>query len=260
MSNASASLIRRPASGLRGQDGYTLISLVISMFISAVVLTGAWLAYENMQSEMHVLNADRQMDQYAQSAFQELTNVCSWSWAGVQVQGGSQHTRWKFLMQDIPQEFGTHMHYQTDQDGFVVLRYTPTQGILINDRPPTWAEDRYHDFYVFTGRSPRAGEIRAFDRRDRMTIEGLTMDYAQTQFIPTTDPIGQISAKGTVMVNMTLQYRYRANAMFGLYSKDYVHERTYATQIYMRNWDSDVNDFRKTWIQSLIGMGNGGPS
>ncbi len=239
-----AALIRRPGRGLRGQGGFTLVSLVAATVIGTVAVTGAWLAYANMQSEMHVLNADRQMDQYAHAAFQEMSNLCSWSWAGVQVQGGTAHPRWKFLTQEFVQEYGTRLKYTPDVDGFITLSYGANDGILINNQPPTWAVDRFRKMYVWSGQNPRAGEIRMMDRRDRMTIEGMSIDYANSRWIPVSEQDSTLG-KGAIMVSMTLQYRYRSNAGFGLYPKDYVHERTYATQIYMRNWDSDVNEFRK---------------
>lgn len=243
MSKTTA-LIRRPGRGLRGQGGFTLVSLVIGTIIGGVVMTGAWLAYADMQSEMHVLNAERQMDQYAHAAFQELTNLCSWSWAGVQLQGGTTHPRWKFLTQDIPREFGTRLKYTPDQEGFVTLSFSANQGILINNRAPAWASDQYRNMYVWSGQNPRAGEIRIMDRRDRMTVESMSIDYANSRWIDVSMQDSTLG-KGAIMVSMTMQYRYRSEALFGLYPRDYVRERTYATQIYMRNWDSDVNEFRK---------------
>ena len=83
----------------------------------------------------------------------------------------------------------------------------------------------------------------------------MIMDYAGSRYINTASPEDVAKSRGTVMITMTLQYRYTGNSVFGLYSNEYVRERVYSTQIYMRNWDSNVNQFKKDWILSQIGGG-----
>jgi len=59
--------------------------------------------------------------------------------------------------------------------------------------------------------------------------------------------------KCAVRVELTLLYRYQANAMFGMYPREYVRERTYRTTVFPRNWWSDSNTWRISNIDSLVG-------
>ena len=151
-------------------------------------------------------------------------------------------------MQDLINKVGTNMPVHL-QEGYVNLTYDRYRGILRNNVPPTWAEDHFRSQYVFIGTSPRDAESHVMDRRDRMTIEGLTMDISRSPYVNTADPVAFTKARGVVNVSMTLQYQYQGNSLFGLYPTDYVRERTYTTQVYMRNWDiNDNNSFRERYL------------
>ena len=221
-----------------GQGGFTLVSTVVAFTLSGVVFAGAFLAYNNLKTQMHVLTCDRQMDQYAQACFQDLTNVLSWSWGGVQLQGGHDHPRWRFKVEDFTKEYGTQYPYQPI-NGFVEVTYQRNRGLLINGRIPPWQEERGLEQYDFVGAHPRRLETRTMDRRDRMMIESMTMERAFSQY----DSLG---SRAAVIITMVLQYSYEADSRFGMYTREYVRERKYQTQIFMRNWDSDVNkEFRE---------------
>lgn len=245
-----------PVSMSKRQAGYTLVSTVVSFTIGSIILAGAWTAYRDIQVQMHVQNADRQMDQYAQAAIQEITNFASWSWLGKQVQGGSRYTKWNFQTYDEVREYGAWVPwYIRDQDNYTQVSYKPTSGLLFGNRIPSWEQDRNGAYYVWTGRAPRVGEIRVMDRRDRMTMESLLMDYTQSNYPASRDEY--VNHMGTFDVAITLHYRYRANSMFGMYSREYARERTYQTTIYQRNWDSDINLDRAEWVKSQLVPGGG---
>lgn len=242
-----------PVSVSKRQRGFTLISTAISFTLSGLVLAGAWMAYRDMQAQMHVNFADRQMDQYASAAIQELSNKLSWAWTAREIQGGYNNTRWNFLVRDEVDEYGTWMPpWQLEGDGFTQVRFAPTRGLLIGNSPPNWAEDNYIDYYQWTGRSARIGETRTLDRRDRMTMESLFFDWEESDW--DADQVEYENAKCAVQVELTLQYRYRANSMFGLYSRDYARERNYRTSFYMRNWPSDINEYNKPADAGGVGL------
>jgi hypothetical protein len=225
------------------QRGYTLVSTTIAFMISGFVLTGAWLAFRDMQAQMRVNFAERIMDQYAQSAMQELTNKLSWAWDAKMIQGGSRNTRWNFMIRDQINEHQTWVpDWQLEPNHYTQVRYQPTGGLLIGNQPPRWMTDHWRNEYVWFGRSSRAGEVRAFDRRDRMTMESLLFEVDNSRWAA--DQVERNKAPVNINVELTLQYRYHANSMFGLYSREYVRERTYRTSAYLRNWWSDINELR----------------
>lgn len=244
-----------PVSMSKRQAGYTLVSTVVSFTIGSIILAGAWTAYRDIQVQMHVQNADRQMDQYAQAAIQELTNFASWSWFGDQVQGGSRYTRWNFRTLDEVNEYGTWVPwYVRDQAYITQVSYQPTRGLLFGNRVPSWERDhRSGEYYVWRGSAPRTGESRVMDRRDRMTMESLLMNPSLSNYVANQDEY--INHMATFDVAITLHYRYRANSMFGLYSREYARERTYQTTIYQRNWDSDINVYRQEWVKAQLENG-----
>jgi hypothetical protein len=237
------------------QAGMTLVSTAISFVIAGFVLTGAWMAVSDMKAQMHVEAVERQMDQYAQGAISELTNRLSWSWYGEQIQGGYRYTRWNFQLKDEMAENGTWQPwFQRDTRDYIQVHYQPTRGIMFGDRVPKWAEDNHRAMYVWTGRAPGRNEINMMDKRDRMTMESLIMDWSKSDYVSSSSPT-YLKGRSALDVQLTLQYHYRANSLFGLYPKDYVRERTYQTSIYQRNWWSDINDVAKDYRASIGGQG-----
>jgi hypothetical protein len=174
---------------------------------------------------------------------QELTNKLSWAWDAKMIQGGSRNTRWNFMIRDEINEHQTWVpDWSLEPNHYTQVRYQPTGGLLIGNSPPHWVTDHWRDYYLWFGRSAGQGEIRSFDRRDRMTMESLIFEVGNSRWADMTElrknPVN-------IDVELTMQYRYRANSLFGLYSREYVRERTYRTSVYLRNWWSDVNEIRK---------------
>jgi hypothetical protein len=247
---------RSRVPALPKQRGFTLASVTISTLIAGVVLTGAWLGFSDLQVQWRVSNADRVMDQYAASTMQELTNTLSWAWGAKQIQGGSRDPHWKFYLDDIIEENGQmersrwDQYYHIASDRLLELTYRPTGGIYFNNTPPKWAVDRT-SWYVWVGRAgvPR-GATRAYDRRDRMTVEGLTIDFNRFPYLPNTTglPEENLRRSEVVTVTMVMHYSYNAPYWFQvgtrMYGSRYVRERIYSTQIAMRNWDVESNYFR----------------
>jgi hypothetical protein len=231
----------------RRQRGFTLVSMAITSILAGVVLLGGWVAYRSMTIQMKVAAADRQMDQYASSTFQELTNLLGWGWDAVQIQGGSRNPVWKFRFYDQSTpglDFARSWRYGSRlQDSLMTLSYTPTRGVLLSRREPIWVGSGRSGQYVFTGRSPRFLQTNLMGRWDRMTVQGLTMDYVR----PTYDH-EHYKRLGTVDITLTLQYRYHpptaGRGLIGLFENDYVRERTYKTSVFMRNWDVKSNPQR----------------
>jgi hypothetical protein len=253
-------------AGLSAQRGFTLVSTVISMLIAGVVLTGAWLGYGDLQVEWRVANADRMMDQYAAAAMQELTNTLSWAWGAKQIQGGRDQ-RWKFYLDDIVAERPMSVSrwdqlYHIGPDRMLELSYRPTAGILFNNTPPPWAADRFNRQYLWAGRSGSPqGVLYTMDRRDRMTMEGLQVDFNQfDSYLPTGGlPNEKLKRSMVISVELTMHYTYNSPSWFQvgtrLYGSSYVRERTYRTQIAMRNWDVETNVFRDEVLGQASGNG-----
>jgi type II secretory pathway pseudopilin PulG len=241
-----------PTRRRRKNAGFTILEMAISLVISGAVITGAWMSYSSMLRQWRVAFADRMMDQYAHSTMQELTNLISWSWGAVQVQGGPRTPRWKFMMDDVIQENGImdQWTYHRDPDGFITLTYDASRGILINSSPPKWAADRYRNMYVWSGTRPGDDQVRVMDRRDRMTIEGLQLEFQTFPwFWVGTDSSASRTEKwrAAVKVWLLMQYRSQGEAFHqapGVFAPTYVREREYQTQIFMRNWDVERNAFK----------------
>jgi len=234
------------------QGGFTIFHALVAGILASVVMTGTWMAYRDFTMQARVSNADRQMDQYAAATMQELTNMISWSWGGQQVAGGL-YPVWKFQMKDIEQEFGRFTKYQAIQDlaNFVTVSFGPTSGILIGRRQPDWAVDSY----VWRGRLQRnapIGYAAAFDRRDGMTMTGM-----QISFPLVSDPVHEFLYQHSfVDITIHMQYRYSSSYATTLYPRAYIHERTFSTRIFMRNWDVETNDYRAD--QERLSNTNGG--
>jgi hypothetical protein len=232
------SLMKR-FSTLKAQGGFTIFHALVAGLIAGPCLAGAWIAYGNFTFQMRLMNADRQMDQYASSAMQHLTNYLSWSWGGEPIGGGTRGAIWRFQIKDNfngldPQRY----HMRGD---FVTLRYIPYGGILISDLQPTWAKDGLRQQYVWRGRPNQTGGGRqfAFDGRDGMMMTSMTIDY------PAVSSNMWELKYATVLIEMKMQYRYKARDGISLFSNEYVHERTFRTTIFMRNWDVEKNEFKE---------------
>jgi type II secretory pathway pseudopilin PulG len=252
---------------LTAQRGFTLVSTMVSMLIAGVVLTGAWIGYTDLQVQWRVSNADRVMDQYAAAAMQELTNTLCWAWGAKQIQGGSRDPRWKFYLDDIVAEQPMSASrwdrdFHIGPDRLLELSFRPTAGILFNNTAPPWAADRFRRQYLWAGRSgARPGLVYAMDRRDRMTVEGLQVHFNQFDSYLTTGGLPNELAKRSmvVRVRLTMHYTYHAPYWFQmgspLYGTSYVRERIYDTQIAMRNWDVENNEFRDKVLGVTPGNG-----
>ncbi|MBI5059612.1 hypothetical protein HZB60_07535 [candidate division KSB1 bacterium] len=227
----------------RRDAGFTFVSTAITTIMAGVVLLGGWVAYRSFTMQIKVANADRQMDQYAQSTFLELTNLMGWGWDAVQIQGGSRNPIWKVRFYDRGSpgtDFARNWRYGGRlQDSLMTITYRASRGILLGGREPLWYGSGRSEQFVFTGQRPRHDEIATMGRYDRITVEGFTMDYVR----PSHDL--NLRKLGSVDISMTLQYRYRppgrGDGLFGLFEQEYVRERTYQTSVFMRNWDTSVN-------------------
>jgi hypothetical protein len=248
------------------QRGLTLVSMAVSMLISGIVLTGAWMGYNDLQVQWRVSNADRVMDQYAASAMQELTNSLCWAWGAKEVQGDARDLRWKFYLDDIVAERPMSISrwdrdFHIGPDRMLELTYRPTRGILFNNRTaPLWAAGRLSGEYLWSGRSgARTGVVYAMDRRDRMTVESLLLDLNTfDSYLTTSQPDEKAKRSQVVRVSLVMHYTYNAPYWFQLgapvYGTSYVRERKYETQISMRNWDVENNDFR----DQVLGLASSG--
>lgn len=240
----------RKLSSRRSQSGFTLVGTAISAIIGTGILAGAWVAYTDMMIQWRVSHAERIMDQYAAAAMQELTNDLCWSWGAKQIQGGWVNPRWKFYFDDRIEEYGSMdlWKYNRGADKMIEITYRPTSGILINNVPPSWARDRFTDYYVWAGRSyaPR-GYTNTMDRRDRMTVESILFDWEEFGSFPSNEE-SALKRQGVMVIKMTMHYTYRptnwAEKATHLYGRNYVRERKYETKIFMRNWDVDTNRYR----------------
>jgi len=253
---------------LTAQRGFTLVSTMVSMLVAGVVLTGAWIGYTDLQVQWRVSNTDRVMDQYAAAAMQELTNTLCWAWGAKQIQGGSRDPRWKFYLDDIVAERPMSASrwdrdFHIGPDRMLDLSFRPTAGILFNNATaPLWAAGRFDRQYLWAGRAgvPR-GVLNTMDRRDRMTVESLLVDFNQFDAYLTTGGQPNEKAKRSMVVKviLTMHYTYNAPYWFQLasrpYGTSYVRERQYTTQIAMRNWDVENNEFRDKVLGQTSGNG-----
>jgi len=248
------------------QRGFTLVNTVVASLIAGTITTGTWIAYSDMQVQWRISNAERVMDQYAAATMQELTNDLSWAWGAKEIQGGPRNTKWAFYMDDIMQENGLFAtwKYQFGPDNALELTFRPAQGILINSMPPKWSAYRTNSQYLWSGHAGAPlGVQRAIDRRDRMTVEGIQIDFQDLKaYFSGTDTTSKKRAE-VVMVSMTMHYTYDAPSWYHvamrLYGDSYIKEREYVTQIAMRNWDVESNSYRDmllgicvTYSRSLI--------
>jgi len=244
----------------RRASGYTLVSMVVTVVVAAIVLTGAWMTYIGYQAQWKVSNADRMMDQYAAASMQEMTNLLSWSWGAKEISGG-RFLRWKFLIDDQVQSAQTmsvweSTHYHRDVEHFVELTYNPSQGILFNGQPPRWVRDNgVNTGYQWGGKPPVSGSGhgpgfgRIMDARDRITLESMTVDindFRDAGFVPSQED--QARLQMVLKVEIVMHYTSFNPTYFGLYSRGYVRERRYSTEIAMRNWDVEHNDFRDAQV------------
>jgi hypothetical protein len=243
---------------LRSAAGYTIVSTLTTVVVGTIVLTGAWMTYIGYQAQWKVANADRMMDQYAAASMQEMTNLLSWSWGAQQVQGG-RNFRWKFLIDDQVKERGpTSMrvwetnYYHRDQENFVFFSYDPNQGILFNGVPPHWARDAMGTNWYQWGGKPSAPTVRRIvDSRDRISVEAMSIDindFRDAGFVPS--PEDQARLQMVLKVELVMHYTSSNPTFFGLYHRGYVRERRYSTEIAMRNWDVEHNDFRDNQIKA----------
>lgn len=235
------------------QRGFTLVTATVSTLVAGVILSGSWLAYGDLQTQWRVSHAERMMDQYAAATMQELANNLSWAWGAKNIQSNPRNIKWAFYMDDIIQEgrlFAAEYRYQLGPDHALELTYRPTRGILFNSFSPKWASDRLNTQYIWsgTGGSPR-GVLKTFDRRDRMTLEGILLDFNLFPYLR--DSIGVSNNPNraeVVTVYLTMHYTYNSSPWFNvssrLFGSSYVRERTYTTQIAMRNWDVENNKYK----------------
>jgi hypothetical protein len=253
---------RRLRSRLQG--GFTIVSTAMGVIVGTVVLTGAWMGFNDMKVQWHVANADRQMDQYAASVMQDITNTASWAWGAKIINPGPRNLRVKFLMQDLISEYGPLQlmvdKRPDDQEGFRTLTYDSRAGIMWGGRPPRWARDQAnHNQYVFTGTTPGMYRTKAFDRRDQTSIEGMVVEFNRMdRYYMGSDPREPLKRQGLVEVSLTMHYTYTAtnagrHILGRLFSDRYVHERIYTTQVFMRNWDVEQNAYK----DGLLGIPSG---
>jgi len=227
-----------------------LLSTAINFTIAGVVLAGGWMAFGAMRTQWKVANADRMMDQYGTGVMQELTNMLSWGWGAQPLQGG-RTTRWRFVVDDFvtPTASWDYTPRPSNQ-GYSYLEYTysPARGVLINGNQPNWVHNDRVSQYLWMGTRPGYLQTRSFDHRDRMTIEGLKIEFYSFPDFPT---IGERAAEQELNrqmvaeIELTVHYTYNAaNNLFGLYADRYVRERKFETKVCMRNWWVENNEFR----------------
>lgn len=249
--------------------GFTLASQTISVFVAATVLLGGWSAYRDFSMQWRVANAERQMDQYAQTAMTEIVNVLQWSLGGYRITSG-RNPRWRIAIGEQVNEngglnsinrAGGHFPFITDNyftsgqfvndhktyGGFITLSHGADRGILINETQPYWAGSSAGQ-WVWSARQARNArtELAAFDQRDRMTVSEFSIDYPLLN-----DPRATYESDGglqftrsTIKIKIVMQYRYRATDAIGLFGDDYIRERVYETSISPLNYGSAITDNR----------------
>jgi len=253
-------------SGLQRAAGFTLVSQLLSVFVGATVLLGGWAAYRDFQMQWRVSNAERQMDQYAQSAMQELVNILQWSCGAHTPNVANQADRITIAIGDFVGENGGlfsgnnmrtgHFPYATDNyftaskyikghamnGGFIRVTYHQDRGILINGNEPAWADN---DNYVWRGRPLRNTRdmLAAFDRRDRTRVTEFAVDFPLYN-----DPYATLEGDGgktmrssVIKIKLVMQYRYHMDDTFSVYGEDYVRERVYETSVCFLNHAAAIN-------------------
>lgn len=256
-------MLRAEATGklLRRAGGFTLVSTVVASMLAGFVVTGAWMAYRNLNMQWHTASIEQQMDQYANMTLKEMSNLMGWGWCDVLLQGGSRNPRMKVYFQDRWNEWGNwrnnadwaDYNRRLASDSSMTITYSPFRGLLLGGDELKFANDLN---YQFTGRTVRGSDrMPVLNQTDRISVTGLEFGWPTYQFElppPGADPDRPNKMrKGVVILTMTLQYRHRGDplngAFSGMFGEEYVKERTYSTQIYLRNWDVDPNTFRKRY-------------
>lgn len=268
-------------NSLKRAAGFTLYEQMIVVFVGSAALLGGWAAFRDFSMQWRVANAERQMDQYAQTAMTEIVNVLQWSLGAYQLSGGRNPT-WRIAIGEQVGENnglnstnreGGHFPYQTDNyftmtqflynhktsGGFITLGHQADRGILFNGGQPDWANNRV-DQWVWRGRQARDPQrmLAAFDQRDRMRVIEFSVDYPLV-----TDPranyesnYGREFKSSAIKVKIVMQYRYRASEGIGLYGDDYIRERVYETTVSPLNHGSAISDNR-FYIDFVRGGGIG---
>jgi hypothetical protein len=255
--SAIRNIIARSCAGNpKRERGFTLVSMTIGVLIGTLVLAGAWQVMVNYQAAMKVSYNDREMDQYAASVFKELTDILSWSWGGEEISGGTSSMRWKFLMNDQVNQWGNMQqswelrYYRRDPQGFITITYSPSEGILYNGSPSHVMLNEGHRFYHWQGGGHSGAPM---DRRDRVTMEGLQIDFNNFIDAGTAQGKEAIDRQMVVVVSMNLHYVGNNTTNFGLFRRGYVREKIYKTQIAMRNWDTPKNQYRTDKERAAVG-------
>jgi len=252
-----------------------MVSQMVSAFVAGAALLGGWAAYHDFSAQWRVANAERQMDQYAQTAMVEIVNLLEFSMGALPINSGV-NSRWKIGIGEQINEHGgldnrntanggfahgtdgyfTQTQYafgHVTYGGFVILSHHPDRGILINNTQPKWANTAAAQ-WVWRGRQVTNGrtELAAFDHRDRMRMTELSIDfpflvdpYANLEDDPETFIMSAIKVK------IVMQYRYRSTASFSLFGNDYVRERIYETTVSPANYGKAISDnpFYKEFVQ-----------
>jgi hypothetical protein len=248
---------RRP--GGRAQRGFTLTSLAISLTISGFLIAGAWAAYQGFQVQWKVGAVDQVMDQYGHSAMIDLTNRLCWAWGGEQVQGG-RYNRWKFYIDDKIDEHRNFHRYFTTYNNFVTIYADPAQGIMYDGIRPGWNPIHGRQYHWWSGNQPSMGTTLSYDQRDRMSCEGFQMDFNELEAaFPSSNATERLQRHGVLTVDLLMQYRYSSpNSNFlatRTYADTYVRERRFRTQISMRNWDVNGNEYKDLKMQQQLAAG-----
>lgn len=250
---------------LRRAAGFTLYEQMIVVFVGAAALLGGWSAFRDFQMQFRVANAERQMDQYAQTAMVEIVNMLQWSLGAYPVNSG-RNSRWSIAIGESvgennglnsTQRSGGHFPFTTDNyftanqfvfnhqtyGGFITLSHHADRGILINDVQPAWAGTRDAQ-YVWRGRNSHGRDaLMAFDQRDRMRMTEFSIDFPMIN-----DPRANLESapaefkSSCIKVRIVMQYRYRANDSIGLFGDDYIRERIYETTVSPTNHGKAMND------------------
>lgn len=236
------------------QRGFTLLSTAINFTVAGVVLAGGWMAFGAMRTQWKVANADRMMDQYGTGVMQELTNMLSWGWGAQPVQAAGRSIRWRWVMDDFvdPLRGAGAWDYPlrpSNQDySYLEYSYAPARGVLINGMQPDWVYDTQKSWYLWTGSRPGYLQTRSFDHRDRMTVEGLVIDFYNFPDFPTFGEGAaedELTRQMVAKIELTVHYTYSAsNNLFGLFADRYVRERKFETKVCMRNWWVENNSYR----------------
>ncbi len=257
------SLIHRngtgPGGGRRAERGFTLTSLAISLAISGFLIAGAWTAYSGMKVQWKVGTIDRIMDQYGQSALIDLTNRLCWAWGGEQVQGG-RFERWKFYIDDKVDEHRNFHRYFATYNNFITVHADANKGILFDNIRPGWNPEAHRQYHWYTGSQPGIFTTKLYDQRDRMSMEGFTMDFNLFPAFYTADALQQAQRRGVLTVEIAMQYRYYSpnSGMLATrtFADSYIRERVFRTQISMRNWDVNGNEYKDAQLEQQLTHGS----